>query len=331
MSEENAIVISEAVQLGIIQTASPQDVVNKASEIATAVSKVVENKKLYTIIRGRKYVHVEGWTTMGALLGVTPREVECHRLEDGGYVGTVELVRGDGVIIGRASAMVGMDEKDSKGNITWGKRDEYARYSFALTRATGKAYRLAYSWIMQLAGYAPTPAEEMNPDDKPFENDDVKDGEFKDAPKKAEHKSTSRPMPPETLAEMIAKKAELYRSNKDFQKIWDSLSFKDAEGNPRTARDKFVWQFSQLSAGDENIRHAVSTYLFGVPSSKDIDEQNIVAALDWMKYWQKSDTGEFLPGQYVQTEFDAVIQHLSGEIQEDGKPLNFDDQPEEKF
>jgi hypothetical protein len=31
----------------------------------------------------------------------------------------------------------------------------------AVTRATGKAYRLAFSWIMNLAGYEVTPAEEM--------------------------------------------------------------------------------------------------------------------------------------------------------------------------
>jgi hypothetical protein len=33
----------------------------------------------------------------------------------------------------------------------------------AQTRATGKACRLAFSWIMSLAGYEPTPAEEMMP------------------------------------------------------------------------------------------------------------------------------------------------------------------------
>jgi len=31
----------------------------------------------------------------------------------------------------------------------------------AATRATGKAYRLAFSWIINLAGYETTPAEEM--------------------------------------------------------------------------------------------------------------------------------------------------------------------------
>jgi hypothetical protein len=77
-------------------------------------------------------------------------------LEDGGYEAIVELVRiRDGMVIGRASALCGMDEK------TWASRPEYARRSMAVTRATGKAYRLGYSAIIKLAGFEPTPAEEM--------------------------------------------------------------------------------------------------------------------------------------------------------------------------
>lgn len=40
-------------------------------------------------------------------------------------------------------------------------RPRFARRSMALTRATGKACRLALSWIMALAGYQSCPAEEM--------------------------------------------------------------------------------------------------------------------------------------------------------------------------
>jgi hypothetical protein len=43
----------------------------------------------------------------------------------------------------------------------WAKRPTYARRSMAITRATGKAFRLGFSWVITLAGYNPTPAEEM--------------------------------------------------------------------------------------------------------------------------------------------------------------------------
>jgi len=79
----------------------------------------------------------------------------------------------DGKLIGRASALCGMDEKDRYGKPTWATRPEYARRSMAVTRATGKAFRLGFSWIMTLAGYAPTPAEEIG--------DDVIEGEIIEA------------------------------------------------------------------------------------------------------------------------------------------------------
>src|SRR6185369_17252147 len=73
---------------------------------------------------------------------------------------TVELIRlSDGMVIGRGSALCG-----SKGDRPWDSRPEPARRSMAVTRATSRAFRQQYSWIMALAGYEPTPADEMPPD-----------------------------------------------------------------------------------------------------------------------------------------------------------------------
>jgi len=162
MEDNKALEVVEAefVQLGTVRTSGPADVITQATGIATQLAAIVNSRKLYTVIRGKKHVRVEGWTTLGAMLGVLPREVGVARLDDGGYEAVVELVRAsDGAVIGRGSALCGMDEP------TWAQRPEYARRSMAVTRATGKAYRLGFSWIMTLAGYSPTPAEEM-PDEE---------------------------------------------------------------------------------------------------------------------------------------------------------------------
>jgi hypothetical protein len=129
---------------------------------------MIEERKLYTVTgrdksgKPRKHVHVEGWTTLIAMLGVLPREV-CVEEREGVFTATVELVRmTDGFVVGRGSAECGFnDEFDRSGNPVWAKRPRYARRSMAITRATGKACRLSFSWIMVLAGYDPTPAEEM--------------------------------------------------------------------------------------------------------------------------------------------------------------------------
>ncbi len=124
--------------------------------MAQALADVVDHQELAVAIQGRRYVRVEGWTTLAVMLGVVAREVDT-REEGGVYTATVELVRmSDGAVISRASAECG-DEAP------WNKRARYARRSMAQTRATGKACRLAFSWIMALAGYEPTPAEEIEP------------------------------------------------------------------------------------------------------------------------------------------------------------------------
>jgi hypothetical protein len=108
------------------------------------------------VIQGKKFVGVEGWTTLAVMLGCVAREVSTTE-QDGIYIAIVELVRmSDGACISRASAECG-EEKP------WNTRAKYARRSMAQTRATGKACRLAFSWIMSLAGYEVTPAEEMTP------------------------------------------------------------------------------------------------------------------------------------------------------------------------
>lgn len=146
----------EHLQLGELRLANPAAVVGKATEIASALSNIIDSRKLYSVISQKKYVRVEGWSTLGAMLGVLPREVAVVEHDDGTFEATVELIRASNqAVIGRASAICGSDEPQ------WATRIRNARRSMAITRATGKAYRLGFSWIIQLAGYQPTPAEEM--------------------------------------------------------------------------------------------------------------------------------------------------------------------------
>lgn len=157
-------VSSSAVALGTLQASNPAALVSGAAELASQLAIVINRQNLATVIKGKRFVNVEGWTTLATMLGVTAREV-CTVESEGVYIATVELVRmSDGACISRASAECGSpDELDKYGKPIWSSRPRYARRSMAQTRATGKACRLAFSWIMSLAGYEPTPAEEMTP------------------------------------------------------------------------------------------------------------------------------------------------------------------------
>jgi len=157
MNEESTdiVAVPNQVQLGTIQM-RPEEVIERASQIATQLAKIIKDRQLSTRIRDKDHVRVEGWTTLGAVLGVIPRERNTVRTEQG-FESYVELIRtSDGVVVGGASAICSWAEP------RWSKADDYAVRSMAITRATGKAYRLGFSWIMVLAGYSPTPAEEMD-------------------------------------------------------------------------------------------------------------------------------------------------------------------------
>ena len=135
----------------------------EASGVANVLKDILERQKLYVTIGGRrggpnKYVKCEGWTTLAAIMGYMAKEGKVVLVGDT-YIATVKLVRlSDGVVISKASAECGKDES------TWESRPAYARRSMAITRATSKVCRLAFSWVMTLAGYEPTPAEEMGVD-----------------------------------------------------------------------------------------------------------------------------------------------------------------------
>lgn len=149
-----------SVSLGVVRGDTPAQLVAAATHAADALKAVIQAKTLYSKINGREYVRVEGWMTLATMMGFLPREVSVTRDERGTYTATVELVRiADGAVLTRASAECGMDEA------TWKTRADYARRSMAATRATSKACRLAFSWVMVLAGYEATPSEEIPTDD----------------------------------------------------------------------------------------------------------------------------------------------------------------------
>lgn len=128
-----------------------------ASEMATVLKDIIEEQGLSVRLKNNKdkYVLVEGWNTLGTMLGVSPvtESVEIFPTNAKyGFKARVSLYLSNGNKLATAEAIA-----TSAGF----QKDEFAVYSMAQTRATGKAYRMAFSWIMKLAGYEPTPAEEM--------------------------------------------------------------------------------------------------------------------------------------------------------------------------
>lgn len=136
------------------------DVIEKAAVISKQLADVIEKAKLYVKISGKKYVRVDGWETLGALLHCRSEITRVDDYKDG-YKAFAVIYNQKGEVMSSGSAICTASEKNWKG------RDEFAMYSMAQTRALGKAYRLGFSWIMNLAGYEPVAAEEIEKDTEP--------------------------------------------------------------------------------------------------------------------------------------------------------------------
>lgn len=142
--------------------------VQQASKISTALRDVIEQQELFTVIQGKKFITVEGWNTLGAMIGVFPEVVRTEQLpgkktqvgnieiEEIKYLAEVQLKTVQGQIISMAQAICSNNEAKKRG------QEEYAIFSMAQTRATGKAFRLAFSWLVKMAGYEATPSEETD-------------------------------------------------------------------------------------------------------------------------------------------------------------------------
>lgn len=279
MGDDKAIVPVEHVNLGALAV-PPDAVVERATIIATSLAKVIKDRRLYKEIQGKAHVYVEGWSTLGAIVGVLPREKETKELPDGSYEAHVELVRtSDGAVIGGASAVCGMDEPK------WADKPKYARRSMAITRATGKAYRLGFAWIMKLAGYEATPAEEM----------DVVEGEVREVAvsSKPAREKPERPLTPTILSSFLAKKAAGYSSkNASPQQLGLAMGM-----------------LNECFAGDEAAdekRHSVLAYLFGIESGKECASSQVLALLDWLKP-EKDSGGAYFPDPMAVKEAQAVV------------------------
>lgn len=147
---------------------TPTAVVAQAAAVADALRDVLRKQNLTVDIRGRSHVLVDGWALCGTLVGVFPVPVWTRpltRTTDGkdeflGWEARVEARTKAGEIVGAAEAECRFSES------RWADADSYAVRSMAQTRATSKAMRLPLGFIISLAGYEGTPAEEM-PQDAP--------------------------------------------------------------------------------------------------------------------------------------------------------------------
>lgn len=135
----------------------------KAKKTANELMNFVKVNNLSTSIAGKQYMYVEAWQFVGETqMGLTQVVTSCDPVKTDDekevkYKAVVEIFNNSGTVISRGFAFCSNKETKKK------SFDEYAIASMAQTRAIGKAYRNILAWLVRMAGYEATPAEEINP------------------------------------------------------------------------------------------------------------------------------------------------------------------------
>lgn len=159
----------------------PARVLEEAREAALALREVIALKEKPVVFNGEQYLEFEDWQTVARFYGVTARVRSSRFVEYKdihGWEAEADAVQiSSGITISAAEAMCLNDEPkwSSKPKYEWqtvnGQRKRvqigeekvplFQLRSMAQTRACAKALRNVMAWVVVLAGYRPTPAEEM--------------------------------------------------------------------------------------------------------------------------------------------------------------------------
>lgn len=136
----------------------PEQVLAEAQRAAKALGDVVSKKKKPVMMNGEQYLEFEDWQTVGRFYGVTAKVLSTDYIEYGevkGFQAKAVAMRADGMEISAADAMCLNDENN------WKSKPLFQLRSMAQTRACAKALRNVLAWVVVLAGYRATPAEEI--------------------------------------------------------------------------------------------------------------------------------------------------------------------------
>lgn len=157
----------------------PNAVLEEAKKAAQALMTVVKQKQKPVIFNNEQYIEFEDWQTVGRFYGLTAKVESTTYIEYGsvrGFESAASVLNSRGEVISRAEAMCLNDEDKWSTRAKYNSKREkigevavplFQLRSMAQTRACAKAFRNVLAWVVVLAGFKPTVAEEMTGDEEP--------------------------------------------------------------------------------------------------------------------------------------------------------------------
>lgn len=145
---------------------TPHDLLMNAREAARALQDVIgSNARPPVMFNGKAYLEYPHWQTIATFYNCTIATPEAAYVEIGGIVGFKAIAKvidqGTGLIVGEGVAYCMKDEPN------WKTKPLFQLASMAQTRAGAKALSNKFRYVAIVAGYEPTPSEEIADQVKP--------------------------------------------------------------------------------------------------------------------------------------------------------------------
>ena len=154
-TDEKDIIVAEPTSLD-----KPQNDTEFAHNSAKLLVRIVKQNGWSRKLGGQsEHLQYEAWQTVGKYYGYTVKTSESLPVEIDGVKGFKAIAKvineNTGIEVGGAEAYCMRDE------FNWTKKPMFQLASMAQTRAGSKALRQILGFVVALAGYSPTPSEEM--------------------------------------------------------------------------------------------------------------------------------------------------------------------------
>jgi len=132
-------------------------------KVSQMLREVMNKKEKKVFFNGKEYAEFSDLQVISDYYGLSIKThastpVEIHRVK--GFKAEADLINANGIVVGGAEAYCMQDE------VNWAKKPLFQLSSMAQTRAACKAISNRYRWVVAMAGYGTTPAEEL-PQEEP--------------------------------------------------------------------------------------------------------------------------------------------------------------------
>jgi hypothetical protein len=145
----------------------------QGAQKAKRLKALIDQGNLAVKIGNGKHVRVEGWITVAEAYGLKPDIQWVRRVPEGGFECRSRLINPrllerlllQGVTLEAAKEASAVSHAEMEcgtaGDDQWVGRPAFQQRSMVQTRAISKVISMTHRWVLVLAGYSGTPAEEM--------------------------------------------------------------------------------------------------------------------------------------------------------------------------